>query len=501
MLIRLAGFLRGAAGVTPELCRFIGARLNDRWSPVVPNGPYGAAGEIGPLAHLFQTFVGEGSVLVDGVEIPAGDALRRRGVEPYQPSAKEGLALVNGSPFATALGIALAQRGRGLVATASVTAALGVAVTGSGARALSPRVGRLAGDGTVTRVQRGLASLLADEDVWGEQPQPPVSTRVLPQVHGAALDAVDALDALLDDRLRGTTDSPVYLEPGEGEPGGLYPSGAFHAVDVVLGLELLALAASHVLNLLEKRLHRLLDARFSGLPDQLTTRPGAQAGAVALHKTVVGLAAESRTLAAPASVHALDTSSGQEDVQSLCFLVASRVADVLDALENALACELVALRQAAHLAETRPAGAPLRRVVQIVADAVPPIDRDRTLSADVLRARALVWRGENNIHSQDLPPAFLLRRRQRNLRPIHRLTSPSPSPKSGREHIARRSGRLHGQESSISVTREFSTWGISSNHISNPAPKSSPRRANKQKSRSHNSGLHPHAYASRGDKI
>ena len=393
MLVRLAGFLRGAAGVTPELCRFIAARLNDGWSPVVPNGPYGAAGEIGPLAHLFQTFVGEGLVVTDGAQIPAGDALRRRGVEPYRPSAKEGLALVNGSPFATALGIALAHRGRGLVATASVTAALGVAVTGSGARALSPRVGRLAGVDTVTRVQRGLASLLADEDVWGDQPQPPVSTRVLPQIHGAALDAVDALDALLDDRLRGTTDSPVYLEPGEGEPGGLYPSGAFHAVDVVLGLELLALAASHVLNLLEKRLHRLLDARFSGLPDQLTTRPGAQAGAVALHKTVVGLAAASRTLAAPASVHALDTSSGQEDVQSFCFLVASRVADVLDALENALACELVALRQAAHLAETRPAGAPLRHVVQIVADAVPPIDRDRTLSADVLRARALVASG------------------------------------------------------------------------------------------------------------
>ena len=114
---------------------------------------------------------------------------------------------------------------------------------------------------------------------------------------------------------------------------------------------------------------------------------------MALHKTVVGLAAASRTLAAPASVHALDTSSGQEDVQSFCFLVASRVADVLDALENALACELVALRQAAHLAETRPAGAPLRHVVQIVADAVPPIDRDRTLSADVLRARALVASG------------------------------------------------------------------------------------------------------------
>ena len=49
-------------------------------------------------------------MVTDGAQIPAGDALRRRGVEPYRPSAKEGLALVNGSPFATALGIALAHR-------------------------------------------------------------------------------------------------------------------------------------------------------------------------------------------------------------------------------------------------------------------------------------------------------------------------------------------------------------------------------------------------------
>ncbi len=178
--------------------------------------------------------------------------------------------------------------------------------------------------------------------------------------------------------------------------GGLHPSGGFHAADVVLGLESLALAACHVVNLLEQRLHRLLDARFSGLPDQLTTRPGAQAGVVALHKTVVGLTAESRTLAVPASIHVMATSSGQEDVQSHCFLVAARANALLDALEAALACELVALRQAAHLAGTRPAGAELARLVALVAEVVPPIDRDRTLSPDVLRARTLVASGAIN---------------------------------------------------------------------------------------------------------
>ncbi len=389
MVLRLAGFLHGAAGVTPELCGTIADRLNDGWSPLVPAGPYGAAGEIGPLAHLFQTLIGEGLVLVEGTPVAAAAALSARGLRPYEPRAKEGLALINGSPFATALAIRLADRSRALVDTATVAAALAVALARSGARALSVRVGSLQGDPFITAVQERLSALLAAEDLWDDRAQPPVSTRVVPQVHGAALRTLAALDAVVDGRLRGTTDSPLFLD-GDESSRGLYPSGAFHAVEVVVALEALANACCHVLNLVEKRLHRLLDGDFSGLPDQLTTRPGVQAGVVVLHKTVVALAAEGRTLATPASVHAIDTSSGQEDVQSFTFLVASRVDRLLDVLETALACELVALRQAAYVASHHIAGAELDTFLTLIADTVQPVERDRSLTPDIERARLLV---------------------------------------------------------------------------------------------------------------
>jgi len=393
MLVRLAGFLHGPVGVTPMLCQVIADRLNGGWTPCVPSGPYGAAGEIGPLAHLFQTLTGEGMVLVDREEKRAAEALAYAGVEPYVPQPKEGIALINGSPFATALGISLAERAHRLVGEATTAAALGVALTRSGARALSPRVGALTGDAFALQVQVRLAALLEGADVWGDRAQPPVSARVVPQVHGAARRTLAALDGLLDARLRGTTDSPVYLHADGGDEAGFYPSGAFHAIDVVIGLETLANAVCHVLNLLEKRLHRLLDARFSGLPDQLTMRPGVQAGVVALHKSVAGLAAEARVLAIPASLAAIDTSSGQEDMQSFAFLVASRVGRLLDTLEEALACELVALRQAAHLAEDRIEGGELGEVVRLLSDAVEPVELDRSLGDDVARVRALVVSG------------------------------------------------------------------------------------------------------------
>jgi histidine ammonia-lyase len=399
MLLRLAGFLHGAPGVSAALCRFLADRLNDGWSPVVPAGPYGAAGEVGPLAHLFQTLVGDGVVTLDGEQVPAGEALGRLGVQPYDPGPKEGLALINGSPCATAWAVHLGDRGRRLLDQATRTAALAVALTGASARAFAVGVGVLGGDEAEQDVARRLRALLEEEPGLDGPKQPPVSFRVVPQVHGALLRSLDDLSATAEGRLRAVTDSPLFLAAGsagegEGEAEGLYPSGAFHALGVTLRLETVGLAAAHAVNLVEKRLHRLLDARFSGLPEQLSLRPGVEVGAVSMHKTAVGLAAESRLLATPASLHAFDTSAGQEDVQANTLLAAERVRSLLENLETALACELVALRQAAYL-RGRPLEAPgLADALARLVEAVPAIEEDRTLSPDVERVVALLRTGE-----------------------------------------------------------------------------------------------------------
>jgi len=394
MLLRLAGFLSGFPGASSALCRFLADRLNDGWSPLVPSGPYGASGEIGPLAHLFQTFIGEGFVELDGERLPAQDALARSGVEAYDPGVKEGVALLNGSPFATALGVHLGDLAERLLDQATVAAALAVAVVRGTARPFAPRVLALGGDDAEQRIGTRLLELLGSAALRDDRPQPPVSFRVAPQVHGVLARALDELGATVERRLVSITDSPVFLDAERDDPEGLYPTGGFHAIDVTLRLEGVALAVAQVTNLVEKRLHRLLDARFSGLPEQLARRPGAQAGAVSLHKAVVGLAAESRLLAAPASVHALDTSTGQEDVQAFTFLAADRLEAMLGNLEAALACELVALRQAAHLRDEELAAPLLAAAVERLAEIVGPIDEDRTLSPDVERVRALLHSGE-----------------------------------------------------------------------------------------------------------
>ena len=392
LLLRLTGFLSGHAGVTPELCRLMTDRLNDGWYPVVPFSRPGTAGETVALCHLFQTFIGEGEVLVAGERIAAGPALARLGVAPYELQLKEGLALINGAPLAPALAASLAWRAAVLLDHATLLGALAVALMGAPTRPYSPRIGRLKGDEGQARVHARLAEWWRGEPP-ADGPQAPVSLRVLPQVHGAAHDQLDHLTLQLRRELRAVTDSPLFLEAEGDEPEGFYASGNFHSQALSLSLDAVAIACAQVGALAEKRLHRLLDTRFSGLPEQLSPEPGrGQAGVVALHKAVLGLCAENRLLAAPASVHASDASSGQEDFQAFTELAADKLGRLLGNLELILAYELVALRQARELsAGDLPAA--LAAAIDVVAAAIEPVARDRSLAPDIERARELLRSG------------------------------------------------------------------------------------------------------------
>jgi len=221
MLLRLAGFLRGRAGVSADLCRFIIDRLNDGWLPFVPAAISGAAGETVALAHLFETFVGAGSVLLDGHAVAAADALADRGLTPYELGAKEGIALINGAPLAPALAVPLALRAEALLEHATLAATLSVAVIDASARPYSMRVGELKGDPGQLRAQRRIGQLLDGGGRWEPALQAPVSLRVIPQVLGPAFDVLAHLRAQLERELRAVTDSPVYLHAADGEPEGL----------------------------------------------------------------------------------------------------------------------------------------------------------------------------------------------------------------------------------------------------------------------------------------
>ena len=105
LLLRANVLAKGFSGVRPELLELLVGLLNAGVHPVIPEkGSVGASGDLAPLAHLALVVVGEGEAFYRGERIAGGEALRRAGLKPLQLSAKEGLALLNGTQAMTAVG-------------------------------------------------------------------------------------------------------------------------------------------------------------------------------------------------------------------------------------------------------------------------------------------------------------------------------------------------------------------------------------------------------------
>jgi histidine ammonia-lyase len=375
-VIRLGDLLAPEAGASAELVRFLAARLNDRFTPAVPRAGFGSAGEIIPLAHAFQTFAGIGTVLEDGVETPAADALTRRGVEPYRLGPKEGATLIQGSPLAVMHASWNAGSGFQLLDLQTLAAAIAVDVTGA------PRdMYRfdLAGKDRYLRSRHDeIHGLTAGSTPRPGVVQAPISLRVGPRVIAHADRVVGELLGAVRTFRDTPTDSPAFV-------GGEFVSTTgFHAVELGLRMDAVTAALVHVGEISVQRLHKLLDDRFSGLNPQLAVDPGPQAGLSPMHKRAVGELHALRRLATPATLGSLDTSAGQEDVQAFAWAAGEQLLKAVEHLFVITACELIGGSQA-HYLRGLPAPRGLRKHYAWLAETVPPVIVDRPLGPDITR--------------------------------------------------------------------------------------------------------------------
>ncbi|MFJ1762387.1 aromatic amino acid lyase [Amycolatopsis sp. NPDC088138] len=376
LVLRLRDFLRPWSGVSPDLVQFLVDRLNDGFTPAVPRTGLGSSGEIIPLSHAFQTFLGIGTVLENGVETPAAKALAARGAAPYVLGPKEGASLIQGSPMA----VMLAQRGWAealrLIRLQTLTAAVAIDILGAPRAVFSPVMA--GGDDQLRNLLEELNALVSDGFVRPNVVQAPLSVRVAPR---ALAHASRVAEDLRETWLRWESmpgDSPSFVD------GEFVPGTGYHAVDLGLRMDALTAALVHLGEVSVQRTHRLLDERFSGLPPQLTADPGPRAGLVPLHKRAVGELHALRRLATPATLGSIDTSAGQEDVQAFAWAAGEQLRSAAAHLFAITACELVTGSQAQYLASGEGA-AGLRESYEWVRSVVPPLDEDRPLGPEIER--------------------------------------------------------------------------------------------------------------------
>lgn len=383
MAARINCLLRGHSGIRTEPIRLLAACLNQDVIPMVPSqGSVGASGDLAPLAHMALLLVGEGLAWSEP-PIPGGVALARAGLGPVVLQAKEGLALINGTQFITALGNLAVAKFAALAELADEIAGLSLEALRGSRKAFDPRIHAARPHPGQLRVAERMRELLGPTSPIAEshqdchRVQDAYSLRCIPQVHGVTRDALQFAGAILERELNAATDNPmIFTETQESRSG-----GNFHGQYPAFACDVLAIAAADLASISERRQERLVNPAYSDLPAFLTRNGGLESGFMMAHVTSAALVSEMKGLANPACVDSIPTSAGKEDHVSMGPIAARKLLRAVEALEQVLAIEARMALEGLRLIGLPPAEG-LRPLLDRLAEACAPWE-DRAMFEEI----------------------------------------------------------------------------------------------------------------------
>jgi histidine ammonia-lyase len=389
MLLRANALAKGFSGARVETIELLVAALVAGVVPRVPSrGSVGASGDLAPLAHLALPLVGEGEATVGGRLLGGGEALAACGLAPIRLAAKEGLSLINGTQFMTAMAtLALVRAGR-LARVADVACAMSVEALQATPMSFHPAIHAarpLPGQGRSATALRALlaGSAIVESHRWCDKVQDAYSLRCAPQVHGASRDLLDHVRRTVAVELNAATDNPLVLLEEEL----IVSNGNFHGQPIAIALDCLAIACAELANISERRTERLVNPSLSdGLPPFLVAREeGLNSGFMIPQYVAAALVSENKALCHPGSVDSIPTSAGQEDHVSMGNGSGLKALQVVANAERVLAIELLASAQAVEFLAPLEPGLGVRAARSFVRTLSDRVREDRPLSADIER--------------------------------------------------------------------------------------------------------------------
>ena len=397
MLLRANTLAKGYSGARVETIALLVGVLEAGIVPHVPSrGSVGASGDLAPLAHLALPLVGEGEAVVDGRLMSGAEALATAGLIPITLAAKEGLSLINGTQFMTAMASLTLVRARRLARTADVACAMSIeALQGTpmsfhpAIHAARPLPGQMRSAAALRALLDG--SAIVESHRWCDKVQDAYSLRCAPQVHGASRDLIDYVERTVAVELNAATDNPLVLL----EEGLIVSNGNFHGQPVAIGLDCLAIACAELASISERRTERLVNPSLSdGLPPFLVAREeGLNSGFMIPQYVAAALVSENKALSHPGSVDSIPTSAGQEDHVSMGNGAGLKALQVLANAERVLAIELLASAQAVEFLAPLEPGVGVRAARAFVRTLSDRLREDRSLSADIERVAAAIRDG------------------------------------------------------------------------------------------------------------
>jgi histidine ammonia-lyase len=392
MLLRANVLAKGYSGIKLLTLQTLLDMLNKGVHPVIPRqGSVGASGDLSPLSHLALVLIGKGMAEYQGKVISGKLAMSKAGIKPVVLSAKEGLALNNGTQVMAGIGSLALLNAIDLVKSADVIAAMTVDAMKGTPRAfdsllhnLRPHNGQVTSARNITKVMTN--SPLRDSHLNCENVQDPYSLRCTPQVHGAVRDAIDYVKKTLEIEINSATDNPLIFADEDKVISG----GNFHGEPLAIALDTLAIAISELASISERRIEQMLNPHLNrNLPAFLAGKPGLDSGFMIAQLTAAAAVSENKVLSHPASVDSIPTSANQEDHVSMGSISANKVLSVVENVNTVLAIELMVALQALDIRKI-PSSQAIEKVRKEIRKTVPQLRHDRVLYDDIYFLKKLL---------------------------------------------------------------------------------------------------------------
>ena len=154
--------------------------------------------------------------------------------------------------------------------------------------------------------------------------------------------------------------------------------------------DFLAIALAELASISERRIEKLTNTAFSGLPPFLARDAGLDSGFMMAQVTAAALVAENKVWCHPASVDSIPTSADKEDHVSMGMGAALKLRSVVANVRRVLAIELVAAAQGIDLLRPLRSSERLEAVHETVRARIAFRDDDREMAGDLERGVALL---------------------------------------------------------------------------------------------------------------
>lgn len=394
MLLRANALSKGYSGIRLDTLETLIEMLNKNVHPCIPEkGSLGASGDLAPLSHMVLPMLGEGEAEYKGEILSGKEAMNNANIKLVELTAKEGLALINGTQVMTAVGSIALIDSINLIKTSDLTAALTMeALRGienafySEIHTIRPHKGQMDTAENILKLVSG-SNLITKQ---GElRVQDAYTLRCVPQVHGASKDALNYVKSKVEIEINSATDNPIVTLDGE-----VISGGNFHGQPMALAFDFLGIAIAELGNISERRLERLINYQLNDLPAFLVKKGGLNSGFMITQYAAASLVSENKVLAHPASVDSIPSSANQEDHVSMGTIAARKCLSIAENVKRVLATELMAACQAIDFREDFKLGDGTSEAYKTVREHVNFIVEDTVMYKELDKCTELITNGK-----------------------------------------------------------------------------------------------------------